>query len=107
MSTTRLCIQSWLVMSKHGREGNSIIASIFHFHTDAAQRTPLKTKAQKSSSTNDSGDDSDHDETESSEESARKASRTIVSMRRPSVMAAALKAHHYGSFYLRMGAVGK
>lgn len=66
-----------------------------------------KSKEQKSSS-NDSGDDSDHDDTESSDESARRAaSRMIVSMRRPSVMAAELKAHHYGSFYLRMGAVGK
>jgi hypothetical protein len=55
----------------------------------------------------DSGDDSDHEESESSESARKPSARTIVSMRRPSIMAsAALKSQHYGSFYLRMGAVG-
>lgn len=101
-----ICVQT------HDRR-NLITASIFHFLicllTDApAPRKTSQTakKATTSSSTNDSGEDSDHDDTESSEEHARIASRSI-SLRRPSVMAAALKAHHYGSFYLRMGAVGE
>lgn len=62
-----------------------------------------------SSTSSDSGDQSDQEESsESPEEKRKPSSKTIVSMRRPSVLAsAAMGTQHYGSFYLRMGAVGK
>jgi hypothetical protein len=63
------------------------------------------------SSSDDSGDESDQEESESSHKrSARKASKNIVNARRPSILAAsavASRTQHFGSFYLRMGAVGK
>ena len=62
-----------------------------------------------SSTSSDSGDQSDQEESsESPEEKRKPSSKTIVSMRRPSVLAsAAMGTQHYGSFYLRMGAVGE
>lgn len=84
-----------------------IFSSIFIFAASTAHKSAPTVKQPKTSSSSDSGDDSDHEESESSQ-NARKTSRTIVAMRRPSIMAAAaLKNHHYGSFYLRMGAVGE
>lgn len=60
-----------------------------------------------SSTSSDSGDQSDHEESDSPPEVRKPSSKTIVSMRRSSVMAsAAMGTQHYGSFYLRMGAVG-
>ena len=72
-----------------------------------ADAATLKTPARMShSSTSDSGEESER-ESESSHRSRRKGSKSIVAMRRPSIMAATTRAeHHFGSFYLRMGAVG-
>lgn len=50
---------------------------------------------------------SDESDTESGSSHHTKAKRNvIISPRRPSVLAG-IGRHHYGSFYLRMGAVGK
>lgn len=113
-STTSHRTQQLHMNANIGRE-NLITESIFHlqnsqfssssFYSEVAKRKTSQ-PVKKSSSSNDSGEDSDHDDTESSE-SQRIRSLRSVNLRRPSVMAAALKAHHYGSFYLRMGAVGK
>jgi hypothetical protein len=95
-------------MNKHKAE----ILYFIPFITAATQKsTPTRTKKSSSSSSSsrssESGAQSDHESDSSTPASARKTSRTIVSMRRPSIMAAAaLKSQHYGSFYLRMGAVG-
>lgn len=97
-------------MNKH-RKGNfdfifDIFTLIFIFVASTAHKSATPAKTPKTSSS-DSGDDSDHEESDSSLND-RKTSRTIVAMRRPSIMAAAaMKTHHYGSFYLRMGAVGE
>lgn len=100
-------------VNKHGREAWIYFWRFhinFHFAASTAHKSAPPAKAPKTSSS-DSGDESDHEESSSSQsssQSARKSSRTIVAMRRPSIMAAAaLKTHHYGSFYLRMGAVGE
>lgn len=74
--------------------------------TASTARKSVPTMRAKNSSSSDSGDQSDHESTETSRQSERKSSKTIVAMRRPSIMAASLKSQHYGSFYLRMGAVG-
>lgn len=76
----------------------------FTASTSTAQKSTPPTRAQRATSS-DSGDETDQEESESSHHSARKQSRSIQ-MRRPSIMAAGLKSQHYGSFYLRMGAVG-
>lgn len=50
---------------------------------------------------------SDESDTESGSSHHKKVKRNvIISPRRPSVLAG-IGRHHYGSFYLRMGAVGK
>lgn len=73
----------------------------------ATHKTPTRVVSHSSSS--DSGDVSDRDDSQSSDKSMRKGSKNIVPMRRPSLMAvpAASRTQHFGSFYLRMGAVGK
>lgn len=93
-------------MSKCNTEINNISAHEFQFSASTAQKSAPPSRPQKSS-TSDSGDETDREESDSSHRSTRKSSRTILAMRRPSIMAAAaLKTQHYGSFYLRMGAVG-
>ena len=65
-------------------------------------------RAVESTSSSDSGEQSDHEESESPTEVRKSSAKTIIAMRRPSVLAsAAMGTQHYGSFYLRMGAVGK
>lgn len=49
---------------------------------------------------------SDESDTESGSSRAKTKRNVIVQPRRPSVLAG-IGRHHYGSFYLRMGAVGK
>lgn len=50
----------------------------------------------------------DESDTESGScDTKRIPSHAQVSMRRPSILAPLGRQHHYGSFYLRMGAVGK
>lgn len=49
---------------------------------------------------------SDESDTESGSSHVKPKRNVIVSPRRPSVLAG-IGRHHYGSFYLRMGAVGK
>lgn len=79
----------------------------FNFNFPFTASTARKSVPRaKNSSSSDSGEQSDHESTETSRQSERKTSKTIVAMRRPSIMAASLKSQHYGSFYLRMGAVG-
>lgn len=83
---------------------------MWFFPTQATTATkaskPRRSKGTSSSS-DDSGDQSDQEESESPPEIRKPSSKTIVAMRRPSVLAsAALGTQHYGSFYLRMGAVG-
>ena len=83
---------------------------IFNLNCIAATTTKSQrmSRTVQSSSSSDSGDQSDQEESESSPPEVRKpSSKTIVPMRRSSIMAsAALGTQHYGSFYLRMGAVG-
>lgn len=90
---------------------------IIYFHLKSSNFTFLATTTAAAShkapprfphsSSSDSGDQSDHESSETSHHSVRKSSKSIVPMRRPSILAAtALKSQHYGSFYLRMGAVG-
>lgn len=58
---------------------------------------PVKKKMHSS----DSGDESDR------ESETPIPPRVQIAARRPSIIAASLRTQHYGSFYLRMGAVGK
>ncbi|XP_070502371.1 proton channel OtopLc isoform X2 [Chironomus tepperi] len=75
--------------------------------TTTATTKSSSSRPVDSSSSSDSGDQSDQEESsESPEEKRKPSSKTIMSMRRPSVLAsAAMGTQHYGSFYLRMGAV--
>lgn len=95
-------------MNKHAICLTSNFNSIhnFSFTASTARKSATTTRTAKNSSSSDSGEQSDHESTETSRQSERKSSKTIVAMRRPSIMAASLKSQHYGSFYLRMGAVG-
>lgn len=61
------------------------------------KQKPAKQKAQNSS---DSGEESD-------QESESPVPPRVMMARRPSIIAFSLRTQHYGSFYLRMGAVGK
>lgn len=84
-----------------------IALHLISFAASKTQKSSSISKAPKSSSTSDSGEETDRDESETSHSSERRPSaRTIMAMRRPSMIAASLKSQHYGSFYLRMGAVG-
>lgn len=53
-------------------------------------------------SSSDSGDESDRES-----ESTSPSAKIQIPIRRPSIIATSLRTQHYGSFYLRMGAVGK
>lgn len=88
---------------------NEFILTIsINFSASTAQKSGPPVRTTKNSSSSSSGERTDQEDSDtSSPPSARKSSRTIVAMRRPSIMAASLKTQHYGSFYLRMGAVGK
>lgn len=81
---------------------------IFHFNfyfrliaTKASRRHDADT-----SSDLDSFDESDTESGTSVNRSGRKKKVVLPPMRRPSVLAG-IGRHHYGSFYLRMGAVGE
>lgn len=63
----------------------------------------VDTKQQRSADS--SSDDFDESDTESGSSENKRKKAVIQPVRRPSVLFAPGR-HHYGSFYLRMGAVG-
>lgn len=62
----------------------------------------IEVKKNKHVSSSDSGEESDRES-----ESTSPSSKIQIPIRRPSIIATSLRTQHYGSFYLRMGAVGK
>lgn len=68
--------------------------------------TPIKSAKQvRSTTTSESLDESDTDS--NSMHKKRLSLSMAASARRPSLLAPLGRQHHFGSFYLRMGAVGR
>lgn len=65
----------------------------------------LETKTKQQKSGDSSSDDFDESDTESGSSENKRKKAVIQPIRRPSLLLAPGR-HHYGSFYLRMGAVG-
>lgn len=70
--------------------------------------SPIKHQSKGRSTSASESIDADSDTDSNSLQKKRQLSSTIPSARRPSLLAPlGGRQHHYGSFYLRMGAVGK
>lgn len=69
-----------------------------------------KSIPQRGSMCSDSGDESDRESDSGTSTTNRRVTNAVTSIRRQSLLSSSLshqRRHHYGSFYLRMGAVGK
>lgn len=78
---------------------------LYHISKNLYLASPTKLSAKtRSTSASESMDESD---TDSISMHNKRMSSSVPSARRPSLLSPLGRQHHYGSFYLRMGAVGK
>lgn len=95
--------------SKMLGEENEFYYNICFFPPQKA--TPRrKSIPQRGSMCSDSGDESDRESDSGTSTTNGRVTNAVTSIRRQSLLSSSLshqRRHHYGSFYLRMGAVGE